>query len=538
MRKNKYQSDHTTTPKIFELIKGFKNEEAIQYLRENPSEINLKGWMDHTPLHKAAECGNMELVNYLITNGAKINAERSGVYATPLCWAHNLEVAKTLLDNGATMNDRELDMATRQNRIEVIDLLLKNGAKLVINEPQFLNCNSVEALNVYIKHNANLNLTDKNSSSILHRAAWNNNIKVFEHAFKNGVKWSKDSSKRNPYVLAKGGGRKEIVTYLENNLSEQISNPIRNLNISECTDQLIHIENSTITEVAFIGLTDNGKLISFIIEKDKIKIRRAIHIDLPTIRNFTINERNEIVLPTGGTKIYIIDQDELVVLRNEEINSREFDQLTFCKKKRLYIGSSKNWKITTANSEFQEINHESSEDGTLKPIVNAAETQLLFWSYDQESFFDLYNIGDDNKLHFRHTYFKDWNNSSAAACFIGNKIVVVFPKVIELYSYDSKTFSLIDSFTIKKNSKNFIKYRLSAINDQTIALAANNEIMTFQVNNKLKHLNTINTKMKDEIVLLHNTSAEDRVIACSESEIKVIDLNGKTGHNKWYHFIG
>ena len=110
--------------------------------------------------------------------------------------------------------------------------------------------------------------------------------------------------------------------------------------------------------------------------------------------------------------------------------------------------------------------------------------------------------------------------------------------MIELYSYDSKTFSLIDSFTIKKNSKNFIKYRLSAINDQTIALAANNEIMTFQVNNKLKHLNTINTKMKDEIVLLHNTSAEDRVIACSESEIKVIDLNGKTGHNKWYHFIG
>ena len=113
MRKNKYQSDHTTTPKIFELIKDFKNQEAIQYLRENPSEINLKGWMDHTPLHKAAECGNLELVNYLITNGARINAERSGVYATPLCWANNLKVAKTLLDNGATMNDRELDMATR-----------------------------------------------------------------------------------------------------------------------------------------------------------------------------------------------------------------------------------------------------------------------------------------------------------------------------------------------------------------------------------------------------------------------------------------
>ena len=531
MRKNKYQTDHTTTPKIFELIKGFKNEEAIQYLTENPSEINLKGWMDHTPLHKAAECGNLELVNYLITNGAEINAERSGLYATPLCWANNLEVAKTLLDNGATMNDRELDMATRQNRVEVIDHLLKKGAKLVINEPQFLNCSSVEALNVYIKHNANLNLTDKNFSSILHRAAWNNNIKVFEHAYRNGVTWSKDSSKRNPYVLAKGGGRKEIVTYIEDNISELISNPIRNLNISKCTDQIIHIENSTTTEFAFIGLTDNGKLISFIIEKDEIKIRQAIHIDLPTIRNFTISERNEIVLPTGGTKIYLIDQDELTVLRKEEINNREFDQLTFCKKNQMYIGSSQKWQITTADSEFQELSHNSSEDGTFKPIINDQGKQVLFWSYDQETFFDLYNISDDNKLLFRHTFFKDWNNSSTTACFLGDKIVVVFPKVIELYSYDSETFNLIDSFKIKTNGKDFIKYRLSVSDNQTITLAANTELMTFQVRNKLKKLKTINSKMKEEIVLLHSTSAKDRVIACSESEIKLINLNGETGHN-------
>ena len=149
---NIYQTDHTKTPKIFTLIQEQKNEDAKKYLKENPSEIFLKGWMDDTPLHIASLSGNFEMVKYLVESGAKVNAERSGIYATPLCWADSLEIAQYLLDNGATIKDRELYLATRQDKVDIVDLLLSKGAKIDNIEPQYLMCNSIECIKIYLKH--------------------------------------------------------------------------------------------------------------------------------------------------------------------------------------------------------------------------------------------------------------------------------------------------------------------------------------------------------------------------------------------------
>src|SRR5689334_19098472 len=70
---NIYQRDYRQTPEIFTLISEHRNEETKRYLQKHRSEIHLKGWMDHTPLHVASESGNVEMVKYLIENGADVN---------------------------------------------------------------------------------------------------------------------------------------------------------------------------------------------------------------------------------------------------------------------------------------------------------------------------------------------------------------------------------------------------------------------------------------------------------------------------------
>jgi ankyrin repeat protein len=532
MKKNIYQIDHTQVPRIFELIKEFKNMEAIDHLSENPGEINLKGWMDHTPLHKAAECGNFELVKYLVTNGAKINASRSGLYATPLCWAKNINVAKFLLDNGATMNDRELDMATRYDRVEIIDELLKRGAKINILEPQFLNCHSIEALNVYLKYNVDITLTNQNHSSILHKKAWDENIEVFEHAFKNGVQWNKDSSNRNPYVLAKQGQRKKIIKYIEATYPELISNKIKKLEITYCTDRIIHIENYKNSDDHFIGLTSTGKLISFKADGDRLSIIRTIEVDLPTIRNFTINDKNEIVLPTGSNILLIIESTRLELIRKVRIKSRELDQITFCIKKQTYICSSRKWEIFTLNQDFQEINHINAEDGTIKPYVRADELYLLFWSYDQESFFDLYYIDPTSKLEFLHTFFKDWKNPSLSARFIGDKILVIFPSVIELFKVVDKKLIKLDEYKIERKKKDdSFSSSIAILDVDKVLLSISNNLFLFSITEKIIPLRSIRPYSKKPIQLLHYLPSEKKLIACSNSQLNLYSINEITGHN-------
>jgi ankyrin repeat protein len=68
----------------------------------------------HTPLHLAAEAGNMEIVRMLITHGAQVNAltivHGTGINYTPVDAAASrghLEVTKYLSQNGAILYERE-----------------------------------------------------------------------------------------------------------------------------------------------------------------------------------------------------------------------------------------------------------------------------------------------------------------------------------------------------------------------------------------------------------------------------------------------
>jgi len=92
-----------------------RNAEIVNFLISAKANVNAKDWMDVTPLHLAAERGRVEIVQVLVSAGADVDAKGTGfgdsgtpiLDETPLHWAAapgNIEVAKILVSNGAKVN--------------------------------------------------------------------------------------------------------------------------------------------------------------------------------------------------------------------------------------------------------------------------------------------------------------------------------------------------------------------------------------------------------------------------------------------------
>jgi hypothetical protein len=436
---NIYQSDYTQKPLIFELIKHHENAAAKKHLEAYPEEIRLKGWMDDTPLHVASSSGNLEMLHYLIEKGAEINAERSGVYATPLCWAENVEIAQTLLDYGATMHDLELFMATRLSKTEVADLLLSSGAKINPAEPQYLQAATTAIIQVYLDHGINISLPDKHGQTLLHHLAWMDLPEVFDFAYKNGCNWQKDGSNRTPYQLARQGKRQLMIEHIRTHYADLIAYRSTPIDVNDYAFEAVHFLRQSPTQpTVFIGMSGSTNLLRYELIDAELILVRVVHIDTPTIRNFTFNSYGNILLPTTENKVLVIEQITLQILYTMELPEQmPLDQLTYLPEKRIFIGSSDRWKIALLDEDLKIIHEKSAEDGTFLPKINPDESLIAFDSYDQETYFNLYSLTDGPEIHFIETFFKEWENTSSGFAFNGNEFAVSFPGELEYYAFQN-----------------------------------------------------------------------------------------------------
>ncbi len=96
---------------------------------------------DKTPLHLAAEQGHMQIVEYLVENGANVNATTPAKYGevTPLRYAianEDYQMVRYLIQNGADVNHANqggwtpVITAARVGNLDIIRLLLDAGAEL------------------------------------------------------------------------------------------------------------------------------------------------------------------------------------------------------------------------------------------------------------------------------------------------------------------------------------------------------------------------------------------------------------------------
>jgi ankyrin repeat protein len=477
---NIYQKDHTQRPEIFTLIRAHKNQEAKKHLKFNPDDIFLKGWMDDTALHIAALSGNFEMVQFLVQNNANVNAERSGLYATPLCWADNFEIAKYLLDNGATMNDKELLMATSYDKIEVVDLLLYRGAKINENEPQYLDCKSIDCIKIYLNYGISINGTDKNNSTLLHKLAWLDLPLVFDFAYHNGCVWRKDNSSRTPYYLAKQGNRSNILKHFKENYSDLVAYKFEPIPITDYQfEPILYLKQSPNQSDCFIGLTQDTKLIKYILFEDKLSIVGIAKINISYIQNFTFDKNGNIIIPTSDNQLLVVAALTFQLLYTIDLEEYfDLNQIEYLPSKGIFLGSSGGWNLILLSEEYKVISQTHAEAGTILPITNQNDNLISVLSADQETFYVLYEIQPDLSITTVDIFFKDWDNTSSGFCFQNNDFAVSYPNEIEYYSFEN---GILDKKWEIDISKYKSKYDLSdlALLDENIIIAGKGKTLLY-----------------------------------------------------------
>ncbi len=469
---NIYQTDHTKTPEIFTLIKGYKNEEAKRYLQQNPSEIALKGWMDDTPLHIASLSENFEMVQYLIENGANVNAERSGLYTTPLCWADSFEIARYLLDHGATMNDKELYLATSRDKVAIVDLLLSKGAKITPIAPQYLECKSIRCLKIFLNYNIKIDGFDTRNSNLLHQLSWLDLPEVFDFAYNNGCPWEKDSSGRTPYDLARQGQSTAMLKHFKSHYPELISYKVETIPTDNYAfESVFFLRQSPTQSDCFIGLTRNLKLVKYVVVNGELLIDRIAAITVSAIRNFCFDKNGNILIPTANNQLLVLEPTTFQLRDTIQLESDlAFDQIEYLPSKNIYLGSAQNWELVVLSEDYKVIRKFKTEDGTMVPQISPDESLIAFLSYDQDTYYNLYHIDNDCNISLIRSFFKDWDNTSSGFSFQQNQFAVSFPSELEYYTFENGKPNKLWEMDLSKYTSKYNASYLASIAPTTLVV--------------------------------------------------------------------
>ncbi|MEJ2720670.1 MAG: ankyrin repeat domain-containing protein [bacterium] len=113
-------------------------EQVKVLVEQAPALVNATNAEEETPLHLAAMSGNLELVEFLVANGAAVDA-RNNVNQSPLLYAAytgDVKICRFLIEQGAEVDYRDargntpLDFAAREGGLDVVALLISNGAEI------------------------------------------------------------------------------------------------------------------------------------------------------------------------------------------------------------------------------------------------------------------------------------------------------------------------------------------------------------------------------------------------------------------------
>ena len=193
------------------------------------------GYYDWTPLHFAAQAGQTDIVEYLITNGADVNAENIEGEApiqfavdnghkeiVELLIANGAEVptihtavrmgdltkVKAFLEKGTDVNSKDrsgqtaLHIAAREGHKEIVELLLANGADVNIGERYYSRIAAEFAMNKGHDEIVKLLVSKGSNISALHLAIYLKDKAKARRLIEAGA----DVNKRTPYGTTPLGG--------------------------------------------------------------------------------------------------------------------------------------------------------------------------------------------------------------------------------------------------------------------------------------------------------------------------------------------
>jgi ankyrin repeat protein len=147
------------------------SEEGIKLLSEQGADINIKDIYGNSPLHYAAGIGQLEIVKLLIKE-----------------WGDDVVKAKN------NNNESALHCAAKGGHVQVVDLLIRHGAKTE-NRDKYgnspLHCaaeaGELEVVKLLIEWGYNINAKNNNNESALHYAARKGHAEVSRFLIEKGI---------------------------------------------------------------------------------------------------------------------------------------------------------------------------------------------------------------------------------------------------------------------------------------------------------------------------------------------------------------
>ena len=156
---------------------AYNIHEAVKYFLDNGADLNIPSKAGFYPIHVTAEAGNIQTLKFLLSNknlSPDIKSEASH-QVTPLwiaAWKGHLDIVKYLISQGADVNpvnaetgDSAVYIAVKQNKKDIVEYLLMSRANPNIpNNAGYypihgaIHNGLLDTVKVLIENNANINI--------------------------------------------------------------------------------------------------------------------------------------------------------------------------------------------------------------------------------------------------------------------------------------------------------------------------------------------------------------------------------------------
>ncbi|XP_076680771.1 uncharacterized protein LOC143375485 [Andrena cerasifolii] len=219
---NSKNNNISHTPLHFAVING--DIEIIQMLLSRGAKINAISPYGDTPLHDAVLSNKIEIIKLLINQGADVNAG-DNKDMTPLHVAienDSEEIVELLLRRSANIHPEgqygtPLHLAVERGYLQIVDHLIKYGACVnstgtsVYSEDTPLQLAARrehnEVVKLLLERGANVDVQSEGGDTILHCAAENGDSALIEHILKHGPDVNNKSNKSALNAAVLGCGR-------------------------------------------------------------------------------------------------------------------------------------------------------------------------------------------------------------------------------------------------------------------------------------------------------------------------------------------
>ena len=220
---------------LIPLAAKYKNIEIVKLLINKGMDVNepyqrTKSTITTALIEAAMVNGNIDVVKVLIDTGADINAVESYLNKTALLMAieySDNETIELLIKYKADINhiDNEgnapIDIATRLNKTDIVNLLIKNGAPNDL--ARAIKYGVTDQVEYLLSKSKNIDALDSNGDTALTLAIKENNVNLVKMIINKGANINiisfinNYSDEYSPLMIASKNGNKEIVNLLIKN---------------------------------------------------------------------------------------------------------------------------------------------------------------------------------------------------------------------------------------------------------------------------------------------------------------------------------